>query len=614
MCGIWCSIGWQVSRSVIDIVANRGPDGDGWQTHESPAGIISLGHVRLAIFDTTTVGAQPFKATERGHTIVFNGAIFNFMALRHELQELGYVFRSRTDTEVILAAYAQWGIECLTRLNGMFSFVIVDREEQRIFAARDRFGIKPLYLYSDENGVAFASEIRQILSADRFQPRLNRRICRDFLLSGLLGHDAETLVQNVRQVQSGEYVIIKFDRPLRATKIEIKRWYVRPRPGAIELPEDEARRTFRDLFEDAVCLRMPADVPVGITLSGGLDSSAIAGVTAGLRDDIQMRSVSACYEDGKIDEREYIEVVERQTNILGHHVFPDPRKFMADVEAICRQMDAPFASTSIFSQWAVFRAAREIGLKVMLTGQGADEQLCGYMPMLNVMLSSHLRRGRLVAFSRDFTGHINLHRAPVVETLQRAFVGALPNYVTAFLRGRRLVSWLSRNFQQQGQKVDTIPGDIDKHIFAQVFQLSLPGLLQYQDRTSMMNGIESREPFLDHRLVEFLIGLGGKFKVRDGQTKWLLREGMGSVLPPQVRHRHSKIGFETPQVSWLNGALRPIVEAELATLCARFPDIFTENGVYELWGDVKNGHGALSSQLWRVVSFSIWSRQVGIVQ
>ena len=613
MCGIWGSVGWQVTRSVIDVVANRGPDGEGWQSESSPAGTISLGHVRLAIFDTTSAGAQPFTAAARDHCIVFNGAIFNFKDLRLELQGLGHAFRSRTDTEVILSAYAQWGIDCLKRFNGMFSFVIVDREKQIIFAARDRFGIKPLYMFSDGDGVALCSEIRQILSVNRFRPELNRRICRDFLASGLLGHDVETMIRGVRQIQGGEYVTIRTDQPIRAAQIEFRRWYERPQAGTIECSEADAMRKFRDLFEDAVALRMPADVPVGISLSGGLDSSAIAGVTLAQAVNPPMRSVSACYDDARVDEREYIEAVERQTGFLGHHVFPDPKNFVADVEAICRQMDAPFASTSIFSQWAVFKSAREIGLKVLLTGQGADEQLCGYMPMLNVVLSSHLRQAHLAAFARDFAGHIRLHGAPFMATLVRAVAGTLSDGVSASLRGRRLAGWLQQDFQQSSPRVDTVPGDIARHIFAQVFQISLPGLLHYQDRTSMMNGIESREPFLDHRLVEFTVGLGGNHKVSDGQTKWLLREGMGSALAPQVRHRHSKIGFETPQSSWLSGALRPVVESELGSLCERFPDVFSANGLFALWDSVKSGQSNQSSELWRSVSFSIWSRQAGIV-
>lgn len=612
MCGIWASVGWRVQRNVIDVVRQRGPDGDGWKESIVGAGPLTLGHVRLAIYDPTPAGLQPFCSKDNSLSIVFNGAIFNHVELRTELEHAGFQFRTKTDTEVILAAYQFWGIDCLNRFNGMFAFVLIDHAADQLFAARDRFSMKPLYFYSDDEGVGFASEIRQILAAGKLDAKTNWGTASNFLVSGLLDYSSETLVESIDQFPSGSFIRMDISKPISSQHVRPEPWYRRPRIGSVKCGSEEATSEFAKLFTDAVAIRLPADVPVGIGLSGGLDSSAIAGIISELTTDQPISAISARYDDPRIDEGAYIDSVAQHCQIDGHSVFPKPNEFLSKLDEICRSLDSPFASTSIFAQWAVFESGRKNGLKVMLTGQGADEQLCGYLPMLNVMLATQLKRGEIRQFLNDFSGHMKHHKAPFWSTLVRAGAALAPACAIELLRSRRGISWLKANLTKSNERVDTYPFDIDEHIQAQVFGLSLPGLLHYQDRTSMANGIESREPFLDHRVVEFLVGLGGKHKVRNGETKWLLREAMKSVLPQLVHGRQSKIGFETPQNFWLRGAMRDFLNEEIETACERFEDKIEVDEIRKMNSDFYDGNSSHGASLWRLASLSIWARHAGV--
>jgi asparagine synthase (glutamine-hydrolysing) len=612
MCGIWASVGWKVTREVINTVRRRGPDGDGWDESVVGAGPLALGHVRLAIYDTSTAGLQPFSTSDGSLSIVFNGAIFNYAEIRSELEEANFRFRTKTDTEVILASYLHWGIECLNRFNGMFAFVIVDHRSDQMLIVRDRFSIKPLYYYVDREGVGFASEIRQLLAADRIDAVVNWDTASNFLVSGLLDYSTDTLVKNIKQVPGGSFVQLDLKKPISSQSVRPQEWYTRPSLGSVDCDAEDAIAEFARIFEDAVAVRLPADVPVGIGLSGGIDSSAIAGVISKLSKNQSITAVSARYDDPRVDEGDYIESVHQQSRIDGYSVFPNPDDFMSRLDEISKSLDSPFASTSIFAQWAVFECGRENGLKVMLTGQGADEQLCGYLPMLNVMLATHLKSRNLRRYVDDFAGHMRRHNAPFFNTLLRSGGSLAPQSLIKILRTRLKVPWLREIYQDSNERIETYPFDIEPHIFAQMFSLSLPGLLHYQDRTSMANGIESREPFLDHRVVEFLVGLGGKYKVRNGETKWLLREAMKPVLSPLVHGRQSKIGFETPQDYWLRGAMREFMGSEIDIACERFGDMIQSDEIRSMKNEFKGGASHFGSTLWRLASLSNWSRLAGV--
>ena len=303
MCGIWASLGMQPPRSVIDVVVHRGPDGEGWREFCTPVGAVVFAHRRLAIIDTSSAGDQPMSFADGRYWIVYNGEIYNYLELRATLSSHGFEFRTRTDTEVLLAAYAHWGEECLHRLNGMFAFVIWDDHEKTLFAARDRFGIKPLYVYRTKAGFGLASEIKQFTCLPEFVPRLNLARTHDFLSTGLTDHSAETLFEGVRQIRGGECLrtVIRSDR---TPNPEVRRWYTLAEESTSGLNESEASDRLRELLTESVGLRLRADVPIGSCLSGGLDSSSIVCLineALKVREAMSIQTtISACYDDSPL--------------------------------------------------------------------------------------------------------------------------------------------------------------------------------------------------------------------------------------------------------------------------------------------------------------------------
>ncbi|HEX2077328.1 MAG TPA: asparagine synthase (glutamine-hydrolyzing), partial [Longimicrobium sp.] len=428
MCGIAALLGpvpggaLPALRAMCDAVRHRGPDDEGFALFppggcppralggpdtppdaygsgypyapEAPAddgpgprAIAALGHRRLSIVDVSPAGHNPMSYDAGRLWITYNGEVYNYVELRCELEALGHAFVSHTDTEVILAAWRQWGRECLNRLNGMFAFALVDRERRTFFAARDRWGIKPLYYWVSPAGfVAFASEVKQLTGLPGWEPRINGQRAYDFLNWRVTDHTDETLFRGVHQLRGGQF----FEAPLpegdaavpygAGGRVPVGQWYTL-RPAPFEGSFDDAAERFRELLTDSVRLRLRADVPVGSCLSGGLDSSSIVCVMDGL---LRMngggvqKTFSACSQVPRFDERRWMEEVVAGTAVEPHYVYPPLDGAFAELGALTWHQDEPFASTSIYAQWSVFRLARQNGVTVMLDGQGADEQLVGY--------------------------------------------------------------------------------------------------------------------------------------------------------------------------------------------------------------------------------------------
>jgi asparagine synthase (glutamine-hydrolysing) len=612
MCGIWASVGIDATTAAIQAVAHRGPDGQGWESHDSPAGPLLLGHRRLSILDLSAAGAQPMGLPGHDLRIVYNGEIYNHVELRDELESKGHRFVTRTDTEVLLAAYAEWGEACLDRMNGMFAFVLWDRRRNRLFAARDRFGVKPLYWWRTETGgVAFASEIKQFATVAGFEARLERSATYDFLAWGVFDHSAATLLAGVRQLRGGECAGLTLDG---RGQIEVRRWYALPRPGSLTMPASQAAETFRHLLDDSVRLRLRSDVPVGSCLSGGLDSSAIVCL-ATRRLQQPMVTVSACYDDDAIDERHFIDIVNAARPTRPVHVFPDGADLSTLLDTLVHHQDGPFGSTSVFAQWCVFQAARAQGVPVMLDGQGADEQLAGYHPAFTAYHADLLRTARLSLLMRELAAQRRRHgtgRIWQAAVLGRALLPQVGRQALRRLRGIHRPAWLHADFAAGHHVPLPATADLDTLMTSQMQETSLPMLLHYEDRNSMAHGVESRLPFLDYRLVELTVGLGSRHKIVDGETKWILRHAMEAILPPEIRHRQDKVGFATPERRWLAGPARDLVRDSVAQATLRFPEFFNGPALQSIASDVLEGVRPFDFTLWRIVSFAAWGRVAGI--
>ena len=631
MCGLYASVGFPPDQSRLDLIAHRGPDGAGWREFESGAGPVALGHRRLAIIDVSGAGLQPMSDASGRFHLIFNGEIYNYLELRSELQEKGRRFTSASDSEVLLAAFETWGEDCLNRLFGMFSFLIWDERDKKLFAARDRFGIKPLYMVGNAHGVAFGSEIKQLLGLPGVSTCMNLARVHDFLASGISDHTAETMFDDVVQLRGGECVCIDTSRS-SSRRPEPRRWYdlVKPNPDLF-ISEAEAAEQFRDLLQNSVRMHLRSDVPVGSCLSGGLDSSAIVCLMSDLLDregrGSAVHTISACYAEKSVDEKPFMETVVSQTNASPHYIFPKAEDVFARASDITWHQDEPFGSTSIFAQWCVFEEAKRSGIKVMLDGQGADEQLAGYHASFPIYMTSLLKQNRYLMLLRTILERRRMHGVEVREQLGRYLAPHLPASLA------RLVSrssapltqhnWMGSEllrtqgnpagaFQVAIDRLELEPAtDIASLCVAITYASNLQLLLHWEDRNSMAHSIEARVPFLDHRLVEFSIGLGNQHKIVGGDTKRVLRRAMRGILPETIRQRRDKLGFSTPEETWFRGPLKGAIEDGIEGTLKRYPDLLDAKATRALAADMLEGRRPVDFSLWRIANMDLWGDRMG---
>jgi asparagine synthase (glutamine-hydrolysing) len=627
MCGIWLSLGFPPDPKHIEIAAHRGPDGRGWRVFDSVVGPLALGHLRLSIIDLSASAAQPMSYADERYWITYNGEIYNYIELRDELAAAGHVFRTTSDTEVLLAAYAQWGEAALDRLVGMFAFVLWDSRAQTIFAARDRFGVKPFYFFAASGGVAFASEIKQIAALPGFSARLNLARAYDFLSSGIMDHTGETMFEGVGQLQGGECVRLDLRRWRLGDRLPVRRWYGIIDPGTLDLDEPDSAERFTDLLARSVHIHLRSDVPVGTCLSGGLDSSSIVCLMAreldALGNGARVHSVSACYDVKAVDERPFMETVIAHTASVPHWCHPRVEDAFALAERITWHQDEPYGSTSIFAQWCVFEEAHRGGLKVMLDGQGADEQLAGYHGCFSYHFASLIRQRRFAALLRAMIERRAWHGVSLPQQLQTFVLPLLPARLARLLRRERQAlaqhDWLNGDglrphlgrsaFETAREQIDRPPiSDIGDLCVVMTQSSNLAMLLHWEDRNSMAHGIEARVPFLDHRLVEFTLALGDRHKIVGGDTKRVLRRGMRGILPESVRQRRDKLGFATPEENWFRGPLREAVLGGIEQTLSYFPGLLNPAGVRAHAADMLDGRRGVDFSLWRIVNLGIWGR------
>ncbi|MFL5538992.1 MAG: asparagine synthase (glutamine-hydrolyzing) [Longimicrobiaceae bacterium] len=591
---------------------------------------VALGHRRLSIVDVSPAGHCPLSYRGR-YWITYNGEVYNYLELRAELEGLGHRFLSHTDTEVVLAAYDQWGPAALSRMNGMWAFAIADRERRTLFVARDRWGIKPLYCWAAPGGfVAFASEIKQFTVLPGWSARMNGQRAYDFLNWRITDHTAETLFAGVHQLRGGESVELPWPAPgapassAAGAPPAATRWYhLRPAPFSGSF--DDAAARFRELLTDSVRLRLRADVPVGSCLSGGLDSSSIVcAMDRLLRDgggQAVQKTFSAYSDDPRFDEREYVEEVVRHTAVEPHHVTPRMDGAFDSLPCVAWHQDEPFSSTSIYAQWNVFRIARENGVIVMLDGQGADEQLAGYPAFFAPRMAELARAGRLPTLWSEVGALKRLHGHSPASSAAQLLNLLLP--APAARLGRRFAArtheapgWLDLDllgaepvdpFAEKGARARSV----EALSVAQLTATNLQMLLHWEDRDSMAHSVESRIPFLDYRLVEFVLGLPTAHKVSGGVTKRVLREGMRGVLPERVRGRMDKMGFVTAEEAWtkegsperFRRAAREAVEASAGVV---------RPAALEKVERIIRGDEPFEPFAWRLISFGAWARRFAV--
>lgn len=671
MCGLagFISISAKSSaliRAMTDIIPHRGPDDEGFVFFSTPdsAPVISggtdtpescygagyayapkvsaekemdirlaLGHRRLAIVDVSPAGHQPMCTPDQRFWIVYNGEVYNHIELRAELEQLGHVFHSHSDTEVILVAYQEWGKDCLHRFNGMFAFLIYDRENHTMFAARDRFGVKPLYYWVSAHGIAFASEIKQFTVLPGWQAHMNGQRAYDFLNWGITDHTDETQFSGVYQLRGGQALEINVQQGLDANtvfsagkRLPVYDWYqLKPQPFAGTM--QEASEQFREKLIDSVRLRLRADVPVGSCLSGGLDSSSIVCIANQLLREQDahglQKTFSACADVAKFDERKWIDIVVNATDVEAHYVYPPLSGLFEESARITWHQDEPFGSTSIYAQWSVFGLAAEQQVKVMLDGQGADEQLAGYHGFFGPHLGALLRAGRITTVIKEASAMKRLHGYSFARSAAYLASATLPEWLKGLLRKltRRTAAqsaWLNcqklnckkiNPFMASGaagaQSVQTLS-------ISQLTASNLQMLLHWEDRDSMAHSIESRVPFLDYRLVEFVLGLPDEYKLSEGITKRVLRHGMSGILPNEIRDRMDKLGFVTPEETWLRETAPDLFRKKLDDAIKLSQGVLHREESLRVLEEMIEGKRPFSFLPWRMISFGEWVKSFGV--
>ena len=542
--------------SILRDQSPRGPDHCASEESASPRMRLSLGHNRLSILDLSERAHQPMWDVERRYCIVFNGEIYNYLELREELRPFGHEFRTTSDTEVILRAFRQWGLDSIQRFNGMFAFAIFDREEERLWIARDRFGVKPLYYRADSDALYFASTTPALARGLGLKPNLeyaargirywiyedNTSISPYAGLEALpAGHALEAWIDGTslrsrlfKYYDLESRVLLARDRTLG-----------RSVPTLIE--------EFAHTIDDAVRIRLRSDVSVGVSLSGGLDSSTTASIAA--RHHGKIVGFNFGHPDSIRSEGAAVQALAQHAGLEPRFIWPDRGQIIQAFFDCLQKQDAPFPSGSIPAQYLVFKSAREHGFKVLIGGQGGDEILMGYRKFSVFRLEELVTSHRLLQAAAFLAGLVPLFLA---ELRQAA---ANFTYATRYGRGPRMRLRLPSPAPVPIGYDPSTP--LWKRALRDVTTCSLPTLLRYEDRNSMGNSVESRLPFLDYRLVEFSLALPEPLKVRDGYGKWILRQAARGLIPERIRRARYKFGFTVNINAWIDGGLGAALRSRL---------------------------------------------------
>jgi asparagine synthase (glutamine-hydrolysing) len=597
--------------------------------------LIMMLHTRLSILDLSPAGNQPMLYNRGDFVLVFNGEIYNYPEIRAKLQSKGYSFTTGTDSEVVLAAYQEWGQECIHHFNGMWAFSIYDRPKQQIFISRDRLGVKPLfYTYSQETGYfAFASEIKALLALPSMRAEANREVCQSYLLYDCVENTSATFFKNIYRLPPASNLTInlaciKERGSSWKQAINIARyWNLQVNnEGCVVKEKDMAskKEEFYDLFTDAVRIRLRADVRVGTALSGGLDSSSNVyvinqllkqGQAGGVGDrQYSFSSVFPRTDEKYADESPFIDLITRQLDINPIKVIPGPERLLEEIESVVYHQDEPFGSTSIFAQWCVFSLPRPNGVLVTLDGQGADEQLAGYPPYLSIYWSDLAiydpRLYREIWQARDINGGLKAGvRQLLVDKAKNIGLSSMLNNMllkrhrsmATGIFGENAPGVLQQSMESRPELINIASQTLNEKLAFDT-QNGLAVLLRYADRNSMAYGVESRAPYLDYRLAEFLAALPADYKIHNGWTKYIARSAFAGKLPDEITWRRDKMGFPTPEKNWLAGSLR-----EWAIEILSKADILPRLGVKK---NIIDDYDKLADDftLWRLLNMELWGQ------
>jgi asparagine synthase (glutamine-hydrolysing) len=542
-------------------LAHRGPDGEALWINSTSNTL--LGHRRLSIIDLREIAAQPMHFENR-YTIVHNGEIYNYIELKASLQQNGYSFKTLSDTEVILAAYDRYKEGCLQYLDGMFAFAIWDEKEKKLFAARDRFGEKPFYYFynTQDRVLHFASELKALWATGL--PRdTEESMLLNYLALGLTNHpinNERTFYKNFKRLPAGHY--LEFNLHEEKTVPTVTRYWQLDKAIQLTISENDAIERFNELFQRSVANRLRADVSIGTSLSGGLDSSSVvASIHAQLTGNshYHQQCFTASFPGFEKDETDYASLVVQQFSLQQYTCYPNAAAFSDELEKLILHHEEPISSASVYAQFKIFELARQQNVKVLLDGQGADEILAGYTKYIHWYLQELFAAGKFSHFQSE-KRKLRKHAIPFEWGAQNYPAALFPTWTSTQLEKRAHgkvfnnkifnKEYLNSYFDKQSLHKPAVHR-LNDLLYYNTQQLGLEELLRYADKNSMAHGREVRLPFLQHELVQFIFSLPSSFKINNGYTKWILRKAMQEKLPEKIVWRTDKTGFEPPQEEWM---------------------------------------------------------------
>jgi asparagine synthase (glutamine-hydrolysing) len=550
------SVDQAVIERMTESLVHRGPNDCGHFLE----GAVGLGFRRLAILDLSPTGHQPMISDDGRFVIVFNGEIYNYVELRKELIDAGYQFHSTGDSEVLLTAYRHWGADCLRRLNGMWAFLVYDRIQRSVFGSRDRFGVKPLFVHRDREQVLFASEIKSIRASGLYRGGVNWRVASSFLLESRLDESEETFYEGIESVAAGS----AFQLDAAGTWRKWLYWNL----NTVESPNvQDPAREFAELFEDAVRLRMRSDVPIGVCLSGGLDSTSILCAAARQRSESKQSASGPlqafCYLAKEFDESVYIADTLAMTSSELRELQTGPRELWDRIRRMLWYQDEPVHTLTAAVGYHLMNLVASHGIRVVLNGQGADETIGGYFSYFSDYWRELIRRGRWGRAAAEAKAFASTHGGSPAGYMKEAALRLLATslHQNRLYRGfaesrhaRRVQShsWFTRDLTAQFPRPVRQVGmnQLNGVLKHSVTKWPLPLYLRIEDRNSMAHSVEARLPFLDYRLVSYLFSLPAHWKVRGASNKFILREAMRGRIPESVRSRPDKMGFPTAGQKW----------------------------------------------------------------
>ncbi len=588
-----------------EIIRHRGPDDQGQYSTKQ----FSMGTVRLSILDLSSLGHQPMTYSKDGKEvcITYNGEIYNFHDLKTELEALGYLFKSNSDTEVILASYLEWGPECVNKFCGMWAFALYDREKNFLFLSRDRFGIKPLYYYCGGEKLIFSSEIKAILQHE-IERKPNEKLIFDYLFYGLVDHTEDTFFQQIKRLLPGHSAIFYLEN----REFRVWRYYtLKVKQQAKLMSSDASVQDFTNLFYQSVGQHMLSDVVVGSCLSGGLDSSSIVCAMRQNKPNGEIQAFSLGFPGTTIDETPFQKEVASACGAKLSSTTFSPDDLLRDFEDLVWSQEEPFLSLSIYGQYKVAKLVNENHVKVVLDGQGGDETLGGYQYQFGYYYYELFRRGQLIRLIKEILAYRKKHHSLsalnyfagllLPQTLKNFFLARNKYHLTKdFVKKYSMEN--DRRFQRKS---------LNDSLLEATTYSPLPSLLRYEDKNSMRWSVESRVPFLDHTLVEFSISTRSDCKINYGSTKILLRKALDGKLPANILKRQDKIGFEVPERAnseAIQQFIRKIVESSQFKNRSYFDSEKVSRLLSETFSTGKRPKIFAGEDIWRIVILELWFR------